>query len=132
MSDCGPEFSSVSVIDLLYYFHLFRKLNLDILRIFTYTACYSAFQATEHLWAPLSHKLSVAVFSSKVEKCTPPELQGELTELTSFSGKKLLFNPATMILLKTYWLDFTLDGNNVDVKEVFCGADQIFLTIMTV
>ena len=67
MSGSGLDFSPVSVSFLLYYFCLFRKLNLDKLSVFTNASRYSVFNVIEHLLSPLSIKLYGVVFLPKVE-----------------------------------------------------------------
>ena len=58
MADGGPDFTPISVLNSLYFYRLFKTLKLDILSVFTYAARYSAFNCIEHLWSPLSNKLS--------------------------------------------------------------------------
>ena len=64
MSDSGPDFCPTSVLNMIYYYRLFKKLDLDMLSAFTYALRYSAFNCVEHLWSPLSNKLSGVVFSN--------------------------------------------------------------------
>ena len=39
MSDSGPDFCPTSVLNMMYYYHLFKKFNLDMLSAFTYAPC---------------------------------------------------------------------------------------------
>ena len=47
-----------------YYYHLFKKLDLDMLSAFTYLPCYSAFNCMKHLRSPFSNKILGVVFSN--------------------------------------------------------------------
>lgn len=64
MLDGGPDFSPMSV---LYYYCLFKTLNLDILSVFSYSARYSAFSCIEHRWSPLSNELLGVLFSPLID-----------------------------------------------------------------
>ena len=80
MSDGGPDFTPISVLNSIYFYRLFKRLDLDFLSVFTYAARYSAFNYIEHLWAPLSDKLSSVVLSSKLPgESRPPAQQGGLS-----------------------------------------------------
>ena len=59
MSDSGPDFAPTSLLNMIYYYRLFKLLDLDILNIFTYASHYSAFNCIEHLWSPLSKSWQV-------------------------------------------------------------------------
>ena len=54
----GPEFSSNSILNAIFYYHFSKKKNFDIISASTYVARYSAFKPIEHLWSPLSNRLS--------------------------------------------------------------------------
>ena len=47
--DGGPDFSPEHVLNFVYYFRLFVKLNADMLCVSTYEAKYSAYNPIEHL-----------------------------------------------------------------------------------
>ena len=59
LSDGGPDFNPSSVLNELYFYRLFKKLQLDLFTVFTYAARYSAFNPVEHLWAVLNNQLIV-------------------------------------------------------------------------
>ena len=58
LSDGVPNFNPSSVLNNLYFYHLFKKLDLDLFSVFTYAARYSAFNPIEHVWSVLSNNLS--------------------------------------------------------------------------
>ena len=64
LSDNGPDFNPKSLLDTIYFYRYFKKLNLDMLTVFTFAARYSAFNCIEHLWSPLSDKLAGVTFDS--------------------------------------------------------------------
>ena len=49
MSDSGLDFAPTSSLNMIYYYRLFKLLDLDILNIFAYVSHYSAFNCIEHL-----------------------------------------------------------------------------------
>ena len=67
LADGDPDFSLNSELNPLYFYRLFRKLNLDMLSVFSYAARYSTFNPVEHLWTPLSNHLSGVVFSARLK-----------------------------------------------------------------
>ena len=67
MSDGGPDFNPLSLLNELYLYRLFKKIDADILSVFTYAARYSAFNCIEHAWSPLSNHLTGVVFSPTIE-----------------------------------------------------------------
>jgi hypothetical protein len=58
LSDGGPDYTPASIVNILFYFRLFKELNFDILTVSTYAARYSAYNPIEHLWSPLSNLLA--------------------------------------------------------------------------
>ena len=47
--DGGPDFALNPVLSSIFFFRLFKELNLDLLSVSTYAAQYSAFNPIEHL-----------------------------------------------------------------------------------
>ena len=80
MSYSGADFCPTSVLNMIYYYHLFKKLDLGMLSAFTYAPSYSAFNCIEHLWTPLSNKLSGLVFSNIASGDSKPPNQLSLPE----------------------------------------------------
>ena len=54
----GPEFSSNSILNAIFYYHLFKKKNSDLILVSTYLARYSAFKPIEDLRSPLGDRIS--------------------------------------------------------------------------
>ena len=63
--DGGPDWSTASLLNTLFFFRLWRDTDLDMLVVCSYAARYSAYNPIEHLWSPLSKELSGVQFSSK-------------------------------------------------------------------
>ena len=81
LSDSGSDFTSTSLLNMIYYYRLFKLLDLDILNICTYASRYSAFNCIEHLWSPLSRNLAGVVFPNTLQgESKPPIHQGDLTK----------------------------------------------------
>ena len=64
MSENGPDFNPKSMLNMIYFYRLLKHLDLDFLAVFTYAARYSAYNCIEHLWEPLSNKLSGVTFNA--------------------------------------------------------------------
>ena len=64
LSDNGPDFNPLSLLNAIYFYRLFRALKCDFMSVFTHAAHYSAFNCIEHLWSPLSDKVGGIAFSS--------------------------------------------------------------------
>ena len=62
-------------MSIIYYYCLFKTLDLDMLSAFTNALRGSALNSTEHLWSPLNNKLSGAVFSNIVSGDSKPPNQ---------------------------------------------------------
>ncbi|PIK44704.1 hypothetical protein BSL78_18455 [Apostichopus japonicus] len=68
--DGGPDWNPRSCAVLFYLARLFKYCNLDLLCSTSYAPGQSAYNPIEHLWAPLSKKLTSAIL--------PDHLEGEL------------------------------------------------------
>ena len=125
LSDNGPDFNPMSLLNELYYYRLFKKLDLDVLAIMTYAARYSAFNPIEHLWAPMSRALSGVILPSTVEgEKTAPAKQGKLTNEERKEKEKVVFNDA-MKKCQAYWEKLTFDNNAINTSIVKCGEDDL-------
>ena len=56
MSDSGPDFAPTSLLNMIYYYRLFKLLDLDILKIFLYASPYSAFTTVLNICGQLYQK----------------------------------------------------------------------------
>ena len=54
IADGGPDWSTKSLLNALYFMRLWQECNLDLLCICSYAARFSAYNPIEHLWAPMS------------------------------------------------------------------------------
>ena len=63
-----------------YYYHLFKKLDLDMLSAFTYLPRYSACNCMKHLRSPFSNKILRVVFSNIASRDSKPPNQLSLPE----------------------------------------------------
>ena len=119
LADGGPDFSPNSELNALYFYRLFRKLNLDMLSVFSYAARYSAFNPVEHLWSPLSNHLSGVVFSARLEgESKAPSQQSGLSNDEIKEKEKAVFDKALQELSQ-HWKDINFDGFPVKVEKVY-------------
>ena len=76
LSDNGPDFNPGSLLNTLFYYRLFRYLQLDMFCVFTYAtyaarySAYNAYNAIEHLWAPASNALAGVILNKDINTLT--------------------------------------------------------------
>ena len=58
VADNSPDWNPSSLLNAVFYMRLWRDLNLDMLLICSDAAHHSAYNPIEHLWSPLTKKLS--------------------------------------------------------------------------
>ena len=118
ISDNGPDFNPMSLLNELYYFRLFKKLNIDVLAIMTYAARYLAFNPIEQLWAPMSKALSEVIFPSILEgESTAPAKQGKLSEEEQATKERVVFNDA-MEKCSQCWRNLDFDGKEINTAVI--------------
>ena len=88
----------------LYLCHLWRDSGLDILGVVSYAAKYSAYNQIEHLWSPMSKKLSSVILSSVLEgEDSPLYLQSDLSTDEFKLKEAAVFDKAMMLIKDVYW-----------------------------
>ena len=126
ISDGGPDFNPMSLLNEVFLFRLFRSLHLDFLSVFTYAARYSAFNCVEHLWAPLSNKLASIVFSPIYPgDKNPPIRQRNLSTEERENKERYIFDTAMERLSTVHWNRTTFDDCPVDISVVRFGEDEL-------
>ncbi len=65
--DNGPDWSLSSLSNLLYFMRMWRDSKLDILLLMSNAAQFSAYNNIEHLWSPVSNKLTGLVLPAVLE-----------------------------------------------------------------
>ena len=111
IADSGPDWSTASLLNAIFFMRLWRDCNLDMLCICSYAARFSANNPIEHLWAPMSKKLNSVRISAIAEGDNKPPCQ--LTSLSSEEQKKKeveVFNRVITELCTTHWKDATFDS----------------------
>ena len=111
--DNGSDWS-VRSVNSIYLCWLWKDLGLDILGIVSYAAKYSAYNQIEHLWSPMSKKLSSVILPSVLEgDNVAPCLRKELeTEERRLKEAKVFDNAMTLVRDK-YWKDATFNGSKI-------------------
>ena len=126
LADGGPDFNPSHLVNALFYYRLFKKLDADILDVMTYAARYSAFNPIEHLWAPLSNRLSGVVFSQTIEGETgAPAQQSSLDEASLIEKERVVFDTAMKNIRDDHWNDFEFDNFEMNLDIVECNHDQL-------
>ena len=125
LADGGPDFTPMSVVNMLFFYRLFKKLNLDFLSISTYAARYSAFNPIEHAWSPLSNKLAGVIFDPKLEfDAKSPCQQSDLSNY-QLKEKEFAVFDQTLNDLSLYWKNSPFDGFTISIKKINCGEDKL-------
>ena len=125
ISDGGPDFNPSSVLNQLFLYRLFKKLDLDLLAVFTYAARYSAFNPIEHLWSPLSKQLSGVIFDPVVPgENKSPINQSNLTKEQLVQKESIVFNKA-MRELKAFWNGSKFDDHLINIEIVETNSDML-------
>ena len=65
--DNGSDWNLHSLANAVYFCRVFKDSKLDVLGIISYAAKYSAFNNIEHLWSPMSKKLSSVILPSVLD-----------------------------------------------------------------
>ena len=102
-TDGGPDYTPAGVVNTLFYYRLFKELNLDFLSVATYPSRYSAFNPIEHLWSPLSDMLAGAVFSPKLDGDTKPPCQPNQLSPDELREKEYAVFDNAISELSTFW-----------------------------
>ena len=126
MSDNGPDFNPKSMLNMIYFYRLFKHLNLDLLAVFTYAARYSAYNCIEHLWAPLSNKLSGVTFNAVYPG--DKEAPAKMTKISDEQRKekeKVIFENAMTSMKLDHWKDALFDSFVIKTEVIPCGEDNL-------
>ena len=123
--DGGPDWSTNSLVNALFYMRLWRDTNLDVLVATSFAARFSAFNPIEHLWSPLSKKLNGVTFSAIApgDSKPPCQISGISNEEKSQEEAEV-FNRAIGQLCQTYWADATFDGYPVFQRSIPCLSNK--------
>ena len=132
--DNGSDWSVRSVVNCIYLCQLWKDLGLDILGIVSYAAKYPAYNQIEHLWSPMSKKLSNVILPSVLEgddvaPCLHKEVE---TEERGLKEAKVFDNALTLVRDK-YWKDATFNGSKIttlvkkslEAECPYCDYDHV-------
>ena len=114
--DNGSDWNIRSVVNSLYLCRLWRDSGLDILGVVSYAAKYLAYYQIEHLWSPMSRKLSSVILPSVLEgEDSPPYLQSDLSkdELKLKLKEAAIFDNAMMLIKDVYWKNAMFNESKV-------------------
>ena len=104
--DGGPDWSTASLLNALYYIRLWKSCNLDMLCVTSFAARYSAYNPIEHLWAPMSKRLSsdrLSVVANGDSKA-PCYISG-LSDAEKKAIQAAVFDQAISEIAKVHWKD---------------------------
>ena len=121
LADGGPDYAPASVVNILFYYRLFKELNLDFLSVSTYAARYSAFHPIEHLWSPLSNMFAGVVFSPKLDgDSKPPCEQSKLSSDELRENEYVVFDNA-ISEFASFWEGAQFDGFLIKLDKLSVG-----------
>ena len=122
IADGGPDWSTGSLLNAIYYFRLWKVCNLDMLCITSFAARYSAYNPIEHLWAPLSKKLCSVRLSPVAEgdEKAPYYISG-LSGKTRKAKEASVIDTAISEIADVHWNHTSFDGFPVIPVPVSCA-----------
>ena len=125
LADGGPDYTPAGVVNILFYYRLFKELNLDFLSVSTYAARYSAFNSIEHFWSPLSDMLAGVVVSPKLNAGTKPPCQQSQLSPDELREKEYAVFDNAISELSTFWKEAKFDGFPIQIKKIISGNDNL-------
>jgi len=103
--DNGPDWSTSSLTNCLYFFRLFVKLDLDVLFVASFCPKFSAFNPIEHSWAVCTRALTAVTLSAILPGDTAPPCLQKLSDEAKRQKETVVFDRA-MKQLCTIWQGF--------------------------
>ena len=123
--DGGPDWNTSSLLNCLFFYRLWRDVGLDMLVVRSYAARCSSYNPIEHLWAPLSKRLSGVQFSAVASGDRKPPCQ--LSGITAQERKQkeaMVFDNAINELCSVHWANATFDGYPCHSFHIRCLDDK--------
>ena len=119
--DNGPDWSIASISNNLYYMRLRRNANLDFLLLQSHAARYSAYNNIEHLWSPVSKRLTSAILPAILDGDNTAPCHFQKARKEERKDKEIkLFVQNIDTIIDSYWKDLTYDSFNVTTIPVYC------------
>ncbi|KAJ8020058.1 hypothetical protein HOLleu_41900 [Holothuria leucospilota] len=122
--DRGPHWNPKWWTVQLYLQRLFKRRDLDLLCVFTHSPGLSAMNMNEHLWLPLSDKLSAVSLAAVLEEeDVPLSQQAGLREEQEEDKEVVVFDTA-MERCREYWHGTAFDGHVIAVTSEYCKTQD--------
>ena len=119
--DSGPDWNVESLLNVFFYMKLWRDTGLDMLCATNFAARYSAYNPIEHLWSPLSNKLTSVQFNAVADGDSKPPCQTYgISEEERSKKEGEVFDRAIKELCDVHWRSFHFDGFEVKPLGVDC------------
>ena len=96
---------------------------LDIPGVVSYAARYSAYNNIEHLWSPLSKRLSSVILPSILEGDSEEPNKQDL-RLRSGERKSQVFDNAMNLVTGKYWLNIKFNGSEITTPYKPCKRTE--------
>ena len=106
LADEGPDYTPASVGNILFYYRLFKEVNLDFLSVSTYA---------EHLWSPLSNMLAGVAFSPKLDGDIKPTCEQSKLSSDELRKKEYAVFDNVISELASFWEGAPFDGFLISV-----------------
>ena len=122
IADGGPDWSTKSLMNALFFCRLWKECHLNILCVTSFAAQFSAYNPIEHLWSPMSKKLASVMFSAIAEGDTkPPCSISGITPEERVKKEAEVFDRAITELCHVHWKDAVFDTFKVLAAPVECN-----------
>lgn len=124
IADGGPDWSTASLLNALFFMRMWRKCDLDILCVTSFAARYSAYNPIEHLWSSMSKRLTSVQLSAIAEGDSKPpcHVSGILKQQRQAKEKEV-FDWAIAEVANVHWKEASFDGYPVVGVPVECKSE---------
>ena len=120
--DGGPDWSTSSLLNALYFMRLWKACNLDMLCVTSFAARYSAYNPIEHLWSVLSKKLASVRLSAVAtgDNKAPYYISG-ISEDQRKAKESQVFDDAIEQVADVHWNKAFFDGFPIIPVPIKCS-----------
>ena len=120
--DGGPDWSTSSLLNALYFMRLWKACNLDMLCVTSFAARYSAYNPIEHLWSVLSKKLaSVRLSAVATGDDKAPYYISGISEDQRKAKESQVFDNAIEQIVDVDWNKAVFDGFPIIPVPIKCS-----------
>ena len=118
--DNGSDWNLHSLVDMIFFWKIWKDSCHDILGVVSYAARYSAYNNVEHLWSPLSKSLSSVILPSILEGDSEEPNKQALEIEERREKESQVFDNAMNLVTGKYWLNKKFNGSEIATRYKPC------------